>query len=363
MNDRDLLALHRALVGIPSVSHQEGAIAAFALEHLERSGLRASRYGDNVFAAFGEGPTLCFNTHLDTVPPAAGWSRPPHDAYVSAGRVYGLGSNDAKASAAAMIAAFLRLRERRTRGFRCVLTLVAEEETGGKGSEALVPFLSEQGIDLQAVIVGEPTGLDVAIAQKGLLVLELAAQGRACHAAHAHALGAANPIRALARDLVALERFDPGPPHPDLGPVTWEPTVLQGASARNMVPAEATCILDVRTNPVPPVDSIVATLQSLVEGEIRVRSQRLRPCEIDREDPLVRAALQARPQSRLIGSRGVSDLVFFRDIPGIKVGPGATERSHTADEWVGEHEVVEGAKFYEQAALSWASLVAGGGTP
>lgn len=157
-----------------------------------------------------------------------------------------------------------------------------------------------------------------------------------------------NAIIELAHDLVALAGVDLGPAHPKLGPVTVEPTIVTGGTARNMVPAAASCILDVRINPEPGPDAIVARLQAAVSGEVRVLSNRLRPYEISEGHPLVKAALDARPGARTFASRGLSDLVFFSGIPGIKVGPGSSERSHTPDEYVLESEVLEGAAFYER---------------
>ena len=358
MRDDEVLALHRSLVGIPSPSGQEDAIATFVGRLLQDRSVDVLRQGNNVVAVAGQGPTLLFNTHLDAVPASQAWTFPPHAATVRDGRVYGLGSNDAKGCAAAMVAAFLRLRKAPSPSIRVVLTLVSEEETGCKGTELLLPFLAERDITPSAVVVGEPTGLDVAVAQKGLLVLELVSRSRNCHAANARFLGVKNPILALSKDVVAASSIDWGPYHPDLGPVTIEPTVVSGGVARNMVPEEARCILDARVNPFPTVDEMVAKLRDVVEGEVLVRSQRLRPCEVPRESDIVRAALEARPTSRAIGSRGVSDLVHFRDVPGIKVGPGDTTRSHTPDEYILESEVLEGALFYERVARAFATLAA-----
>ena len=236
-SDAELLALHREIVAIPSLSGQEGPLVEHLRGWFAARGTAAERIGDNLVARFGATPFFCLNTHLDTVPASAGWSRGPHDITTIDGRVYGLGSNDAKASAAAMIAAFLRLRARpEALPGGVLLTLVAQEEVGGKGTEALLPELVRRGIAPAAAVIGEPTGLDVAVAQKGLLVMELTAAGDACHAAHGRALGARNAIRELARDLVALEEIDLGPAHPLLGPPTLEPTIVQGGTARNAVP-------------------------------------------------------------------------------------------------------------------------------
>jgi acetylornithine deacetylase len=359
LNDRDLLELHRALVAIPSVSHDEARICAFIEETLRARGIAPVRFGNNVYAVAGDsGPLLCLNSHVDTVNATASWTRPPHDPAVESGRVYGLGSNDAKASVAAMMAAFLRLSAAGPIGIRVLLALVCDEETGGKGAEILVPELVRQGLRPDAAVIGEPTGLDVAIAQKGLLIVEASRQGQPCHAANARALGVKNPIVALAADLVALARVDLGAPHPMLGDATLEPTVVAAGSARNTVPGEATCVLDVRTNPEPSHEDVVARLRK-TGAQIRVISDRLRPYAIEAIAPIVSAARRARSEAQLIGSRGTSDLVFFAaaGVPSIKVGPGRTERSHTADEYVLESEVLAGAGFYERLARAWTGLV------
>jgi acetylornithine deacetylase len=352
MTDAELLALHRDIVEIPSISGDEARIREHLESVLAARGAKTFRVGDNLVAVRGRGPVICLNSHLDTVPPCPGWVHPPHRAVVDEGRVHGLGANDAKASVAAMVGAFLRLEHAaELAGVTLLLALTTEEETGGKGAGELVPELRRTGLAPGTVIVGEPTGLDIAVAQKGLLVLELRTAGVACHAAHALALGASNAIRSLARNLIALESVDLGPPDPLLGPVTMEPTVARGGTARNAVPAEASCILDVRINPGTDSAKLIRTLSGAVSGEVHVLSDRLRPVGIERDHPLVQAALRARPASRLMGSSGLSDLVFFEGIPGIKVGPGRTERSHTPDEFVHESEILDGCRFYERAVV------------
>ena len=354
MTDEELLALHREIVAVRSVSGEEGALRDFIAGRLSAAGVEPVCIGDNLVALSGSGSRVCLNSHLDTVPPCPGWSRDPLRPEVEGGRVYGLGSNDAKASVAAMLAAFLRLRSGPAPGGGGVmLAFTVQEEVGGRGAEVLVPELAARGLTPAAVVVGEPTGLDIAVAQKGLLILELRGAGRACHAAHGRALGAPNAIRKLARDLVALDAIDLGPDHPELGPVTIEPTLVTGGTARNAVPAEASCILDVRTNPTEASGRLLGRMQAVVQGDLRVVSDRLVPCEIEPAHPLVQVAREARPEARTFGSRSLSDLVFFAGTPGIKVGPGSTERSHTADEFVYEREIVAGAAFYERLVRAW----------
>jgi acetylornithine deacetylase len=351
--EREILALHRAITAIRSVSGEEAALADFLGDLLRRNRVPVTRLGSTLLATVGEGPVLLFDTHLDTVPPAPGWTRDPWEVEVVDGRVYGLGSNDAKASVAAMTAAFLAFREADL-PFTLALALVEAEETRGTGTEAVLAELARRGTPPEAAVVGEPTGLDVAVAQKGLMVLELIARGEACHAANAAALGAANAARRLAHDLVALEGVDLGPPHPSLGPVTVEPTQLRAGTARNVVPGEATALLDVRTTPGLHGRELVERLEAAVTGEVRVISERLKPRETPESSPLVDAAREARPEARLFGSSTLSDLVFMEGIPALKCGPGWSERSHTPDEYVLESEILDGARFYTRLVRAWA---------
>lgn len=354
---REVLALHRAITSIRSESGQERALADFLENRLRRHGAAPQRLGNSLLAMAGAGPLLLFDTHLDTVPPAPGWTRDPWAVEVIDGRVFGLGANDAKASAAGMIAAFLAFAEAEL-PFTLALALVEAEETRGTGTEAVLAELARLGRSPVAAVVGEPTALDLAVAQKGLLVLELAARGDACHAAHAADLGARNAARLLARDLVALESVDFGTPHALLGPITLEPTQLLAGTARNVVPGEATAVLDVRTTPALPPPQVIERIERLVASEVRVLSNRLLPSETASDSPLVEAARRARPEIRLYGSSTLSDLVFMRGIPAVKCGPGRSQRSHTPDEFVLESEVLAGARFYTRLVGAWAEIQA-----
>lgn len=355
LDDAGLLALHRELVATPSVSGSEGAVADLLQDRLARAGVEVERLGDSLLALAGDGPLLLLDSHLDTVPPAPGWTREPFAATVEDGKVHGLGANDAKASVAAMTAAFLALA-REPLGLRLGLALVAGEETKSQGTRDVLDRLAARGLAIAGAVFGEPTGLDLAVAQKGLVVAELVARGRAAHAAHAAAAGAVNAARALARDLVALESVDLAPAHPALGSTTVEPTVVAAGTARNVVPAEATAILDVRTVPSLAPAQLLARLAAAVSGEIRVLSGRFSPRETLATSTLLAAARAAAPDARLYGSATLSDWALLPDeVPGIKVGPGRSERSHTPDEFVLEAEVVAGARFYERLARAFAT--------
>lgn len=363
LNRGELLALHRELVATPSVSGDEAAIVALLSAFLQDHGATVELVGGSLVAWSGKAPVkgdvegaalVVLNSHVDTVPPAPGWTRELHQAMREDGKVFGLGSNDAKASVAAMVGAFLAVSEVDL-PFALALMLVRGEETKSVGTAEVVAELAQRGLVPTMAVVGEPTGLDLAVAQKGLLVLELVARGEAAHAAHARSLGAPNAIVALARDLAAVATLPEGPLDPYLGRATVEPTVVSGGSARNVVPAEARAVLDCRTVPAEPPAELLERLRAAVESEIVVLSDRLVPVATDASSALVSAALRARPEARLYGSATLSDLTFFRDMPAVKVGPGESERSHRPDEFVYEEEIVAGAEFYERLLLELAA--------
>ena len=362
LNREELLALHRELVATPSVSGDEVAIVSLLSSFLQDHGATIELVGGSLVAWAGKAPVkgdvestalVVLNSHVDTVPPAPGWTREPHQPSRADGRVFGLGANDAKASVAAMTAAFLAVAEFDL-PFALALMLVRGEETKSVGTAEVVAEFSRRGLVPTMAVVGEPTGLDLAVAQKGLLVLELVARGEAAHAAHARTLGARNAIVSLACDLAAIAGLPEGPLDPYLGRATVEPTVVSGGSARNVVPAEARAVLDCRTVPIEPPEALLARLRAAVEGELVVLSDRLVPVATDASSPLVEAALRARPTARLYGSATLSDLTFFRGIPAVKVGPGESERSHRPDEFVLEQEIVDGAAFYERLLIELA---------
>ena len=367
LSREEILALHRELVATPSVSGDEVAIVSLLSSFLQGHGATVEHVGGSLVAWAGKAPVkgdvagaplVVMNTHVDTVPPSPGWTRAPHQASSAEGKVFGLGANDAKASVAAMTAAFLAVSGVDL-PFALALTLVRGEETRSVGTAEVVEELARRGLVPAMAVVGEPTGLDLAVAQKGLLVLELVARGEAAHAAHAQTLGTRNAIVALARDLAAIAALaQRGPLDPYLGRATVEPTVVSGGTARNVVPAEARAVLDCRTVPAEPPTELLARLRGAVESELVVLSDRLVPVATDASSALVAAARRARPEARLFGSATLSDLTFFRDIPAVKVGPGQSERSHRPDEFVLEQEIVDGAAFYERLLVEVAAGIA-----
>jgi len=252
-----------------------------------------------------------------------------------------------------MIAAFLRLQRAPVRA-RVVLMLAEREETDGAGSLALARAAREAGLDPDAVVVGEPTGLDLCVAQMGRVVVEVIERAEPCHVAHRRALQRENPIRALVRDLEAIAALDLGPEDPVAGPAVIEPTMLRGGTAANVIPGEVSCVVDLRFGRGCAPDDVVRRVREAASGSVRLVEAPLAACWIATDHPLVQAARRVRPEARLYGSAGLSDWTAFPHSAGLKVGPGLSTRSHTADEFVLESEILDGARFYEALVREYA---------
>jgi acetylornithine deacetylase len=339
MNAAQLLEF---LVSTPSVSGNEGRIANNISGILSAEGLTIQREGNSIWCTLGERerPHLLLLSHLDTVPPCGGWSRNPFKAHIEAGRLTGLGANDAKGSVVAMI---MTAREIQHRNFEGSITFafVADEERGGEGIRTVKPKLGH----IDAALVGEPTGLQVCTAQRGLLILRCSAHGKASHAAHAH-LGE-NAIQKAARDISRLAAME-FEAHEDLGVTRAEVTQIAGGLARNQVPDRCDFFVDLRTTPNFDHASIAAEIDARLESEVAIHSHRYEPVATNASEVIVRAALEAAGASVGIGSVTTSDWAFLRGIPAVKVGPGNTDRSHLPNEYLLLSELENGVAFYSR---------------
>jgi acetylornithine deacetylase len=343
------------LVRIPSLSHREGPAADLVEARLRsESALEVGRLENNVWASLGDGEeTLLLNSHLDVVPASIDHPYPPFEPTRVNGRLYGRGAVDAKASGAAMVTALLTLAREgfQPAGGRAVVALTACEEAGA-GYNGLQHLRQEvfgrQLPDVAAALVGEPTALRPCLAQKGLLILAATAHGRSAHAARAH-LGDNAVIRA-ARDILRLEslRFD----REDalLGRPTVTTTTIEGGSARNAVPDRCSFTIDVRSTPAYSHAELAALVAGPLESEVSVLSDRLVPCSTPLGSRIAVACRAALREAGLdddpFGSPTASDWVFLDDVPTVKIGPGASELSHTADEHVAVADVEAAAALY-----------------
>ena len=343
----DELSLLERLVAIPSVSGEEAAVAAFVEETARGWGLDAVRDDTSVRVEVRgrtPGPTLAFVSHLDVVPPGAGWTREPFTPTVEGDRLYGRGSGDAKGPVAAMLTAARNLAggPPLDRGRLLVILGYGEETKHTTMARAV-----ERAGPIDAAIVGEPTNLDFATAQRGLMMVDLVARGDQRHAGYAAAdSGFVNAALILARDLLRLEGLFDERNHPVLGHTTATPTMLYAGVSRNVTPPVATAILDVRSTPDWTHEEIADLLRARLNSEVMVTSRRLVPCETPQGSRLLAAAMRARPESAQFGSPTCSDWVFLRHVDAIKAGPGTSRRSHTPDEYVDLPEVTAASRFY-----------------
>jgi acetylornithine deacetylase len=346
--------LLRELVAIPSVSGEETDLAVFVEETVRRWGLDVVRDANGVrveVQGWNIGPTLAYVSHLDVVPPGAGWTRDPFVPSIEGTRLYGRGSGDAKASVAAMLYAAKDVVDRGgVDSGRLVILLGFGEET----KNTTMGAAAEAAGDLDAAVIGEPTGLDFAIAQRGLLMVDLVAQGDQRHAAYATADGEfTNAPLVLARDLLKLDGLFTGRSHPMLGRATATATMLEAGIGRNVTPPVARAVLDVRSTPDWTHEELAQELRQSLSSDVIVTSRRLVPCETPPGSPLLATASRLRPEAAHFGSPTCSDWVFFRRYDAFKCGPGVSRRSHTADEYVDVPEVIAARSFYAELVRAY----------
>ena len=351
-------ALLTRLVGTASVSGTEGPIADLVQDLIAAEGFEVHRSANNLWFSIGakagneSGARLLLNSHLDTVPPCAGWEGDPFTPAWHGPRLQGLGANDAKGCVAAILLAAFELAKQPLAG-EVVVALTAEEETGGQGIATILDQLGP----LDGAVVGEPTGLRVCAAQRGMLLLKCTARGQSGHVANAQMLGAENAIHKAARDISRVAAMSV-PTHPLLGSQSAQVTQVQGGLRRNQVPDACEFFIDLRTSPEQDHEALVAEFQRQLESEVIAHSKRYLPKGTDANHPIVRAALLAAGKAGPVGSGTTSDWAFLGGIPAVKVGPGDTFRSHAPNEYLTLPELEAGAAFYAKVATDFFRLQA-----
>ena len=353
--ESDSLAFFKSLVRIPSLSHEEKEIADFVESYINAAGLHAQRHDDNVYVTVGSGsPHLLLNSHLDVVPPSSEHPYPPFDATVVDGCIYGRGTVDAKASGSSMVRALVELTEEGWHPGKGSVTvaLTTCEEVGGdyNGLQQLRPHLPV----IDAALVGEPTEMQPCVGQKGLLILRAHAKGQTAHAARAH-LGN-NAIYVASRDALRIESFEFDKSDAHLGKPTINATLVEGGTAKNVIPDRCTLTLDIRSTPAYTHEELIELVDAALESDIEVYSKRLIPTSTDPGERIVRACLQALPGSKAFGSPTTSDWVFLNDVPTVKIGPGPSERSHTPHEHIEMDALLNGVRGYKSIIKTYFTL-------
>ena len=351
----EALQLLQQLISIPSFSKQEDNTADVIENFLQSKSVVTNRLLNNVWAInkyFDEGkPTILLNSHHDTVKPNPQYTRNPLSANIEDGKLYGLGSNDAGGCLVSLIETFIHFYHQQNLKYNLVLAATAEEEISGKnGIEALLN--SNEFLKLSTSlkspfkgwgsIVGEPTLMNMAVAEKGLLVLDCTAHGKAGHAARNEG---ENAIYKALKDIEWIKNFQFDKASDLLGPNKMSVTIINAGSQHNVVPAECKFTIDIRVNELYDFDEVINIIKQNIQSEIAPRSLRLRSTNIEINHPLVKAGLALN--RNYYGSPTTSDKALMH-FPALKMGPGDSARSHTADEFIFVDEIREGIELYIQ---------------
>jgi acetylornithine deacetylase len=327
------------LIKIQSFSRQEEDTANYLEEVLSSHDLKVYRYMNNVWAYFTlneQLPTLLLNSHHDTVKPGKGWTVDPFTVTWEGEKMIGLGSNDAGASLVSMMATFLESGGRLSK-YNLVFAASAEEEISGEnGIAAIIDRLP--AIDM--AIVGEPTELEAAVAEKGLMVVDCEAIGKSGHAARNEGL---NAIDVALKDIQWLHSYEFSKSSETLGPVKMTATMIEAGSQHNVVPDSCRFTVDVRTTDAYSNEEVLATMRGSMASIVTPRSLRLQPSGVDPGHPLYQAVKVLNIPT--YGSPTLSDQAQM-PWPSLKLGPGDSARSHTSDEYILESEIKEGIRTY-----------------
>jgi acetylornithine deacetylase len=337
----DALALLKRLIATQSFSREEDQTAVLIDDFFREKGIPFERLKNNIWAKnryFDEHkPTVLLNSHHDTVKPNKSWTLDPFEPLERDGKLYGLGSNDAGGCLVSLLATFAYFYDRSDMAYNLVIAASAEEEISGRdGLELLLPELPP----IDFAIVGEPTEMQLAVAEKGLLVIDCTAHGISGHAARDEG---DNAIYKAIKDINWLTTYQFPKVSPTLGPVKLSVTIINAGTQHNVVPDTCTFTIDVRVTEQYTLEEVIETIQANVESEVKPRSIRLKPSSIPIDHPIVKAGLALGRHT--YGSPTTSDQAVLNCFS-LKCGPGHSGRSHSADEFIYLREIAEGVDGY-----------------
>jgi acetylornithine deacetylase len=336
------IELLKRLISTPSFSKEEDKTAAILQSFLEKHGVPAKCVQHNVYARsahFDDSkPTILLNSHHDTVKPNKNYTLDPFTPVEKDGKLFGLGSNDAGGPLVSLIATFLYFNQQPNLKYNLVLAASAEEEISGKdGIELVLPHLGK----IDCAIVGEPTQMQMAVAERGLMVLDCIAHGKAGPAARNEG---ENSIYKAIKDIEWFQSYQFPRVSDLLGPVKMSVTVIETDNkAHNVVPAQTKFVVDTRVNELYTFEDVLETIHKNVQCEVLPRSTRLRSTSIALDHPLIKSGVALG--RTYYGSPTTSDKALM-PFQALKMGPGDSARSHTADEYIYVQEVTEGIELY-----------------
>ena len=331
----------KSLIAIPSLSRDEEKAADYLQNYIELQGMATGRKGNNVWCLSPmfdlNKPTLLLNSHIDTVKAVNGWRKDPFTPTLeSNGKLYGLGSNDAGASVVSLLQVFLQLC-RTTQKYNLIYLASCEEEVSGKnGIESVLPQLPP----ITLGVVGEPTEMQPAIAEKGLMVLDVTAYGKAGHAARNEGV---NAIYKVLEDIQWFRDYKFPKESSLLGPVKMSVTQINAGTQHNVIPDTCTFVVDIRSNECYSNEELFKEISAHLKSEAKARSFRLNSSHIGAEHPFVKRAVKLGRVP--FGSPTLSDQALMK-FPSVKIGPGKSSRSHTADEYIMVSEIEEAIRLY-----------------
>lgn len=337
----DYIDLLKHLIETPSLSRKEDKSADIIHDFFAEKSILAERIQNNIIVRnqhFDKSKsTILLNSHHDTVKPNASWTKDPFTPEIEDGKLYGLGSNDAGGCLVSLMATFVHYYEQENLNFNLILAASAEEEISGKnGIELILPRLGE----IDFAIVGEPTLLDMAVAEKGLMVLDCVAKGKSGHAARNEG---ENAIYNAIDDINWFRKHQFDQTSEMLGGIKMSVTIVNAGTQHNVVPDECHFVVDVRSTDAYSNDEILAIIKDHVSCEVTPRSTRLQSSGVHEEHILRRCAEELEIET--YGSPTLSDQALM-PFPSVKIGPGDSARSHTADEYIGLEELEAGINFY-----------------
>ncbi len=333
--------LLEGMISRPSMSRDEKEVADYLEQSWKEDGHFVFRSGNNIWLTNGQVDpkkrTILLNSHIDTVKPASGWTKDPFTPEETEDdRLYGLGSNDAGASVVSLYAAFSQLIQRE-QPYNLIFLASCEEEVSGKnGIESVLGLLPP----VSFAVVGEPTGMRPAVAEKGLMVLDCLARGKSGHAARDEGV---NAIYEAMRDIEWFRTYQFPEKSDFLGPVKMSVTMIQAGTQHNVVPDKCEYVVDVRSNEFYSNEQLFKAIQAAVKSEVKARSFRLNSSRTDLGHPFVRRAILLGREP--FGSPTLSDQALM-PFPSVKMGPGDSARSHSADEYIALPEIREAIDLY-----------------
>ncbi|WP_019987767.1 M20 family metallo-hydrolase [Rudanella lutea] len=335
------ISLLKQLIATPSFSREEDKTALLIEQFLTDQSIPFRRKKNNLWAYnqyFDPAkPTLLLNSHHDTVKPNPSWTLDPFEPLVQDEKLYGLGSNDAGGCLVSLLATFCYFYDRSDLQYNMVMAATAEEEISGReGLEMIVDDLPP----ISFAIVGEPTEMQLAVAEKGLLVIDCTAHGRSGHAARNEG---ENAIYKAIQDINWLTTYQFPKVSPTLGPIKMSVTIINAGTQHNVVPDACTFTVDIRVTEQYTLEEIIETIRQHISSEVKPRSIRLKPSSIPVEHPIVQAGLAMGRTT--YGSPTTSDQALL-NCPSLKCGPGHSGRSHTANEFIYLREIEQGVKGY-----------------